>query len=84
MLNNKKMFDKWLNQRGVNEFERIEIVKNIEILSILTGIRVYNLSDFDKESVKKIIKEAKKFAGDILINKFRIALNFYLKMIAQK
>lgn len=81
MLNKKDIFSDFLSKKGLSDIEKNEIVKSIEMLSILAGIRVYNLKGFNEKSIKEIIKEVKVFVGNELIEKFKIALNFYLEMI---
>lgn len=80
MVNNKKIFSKWLDNNTTNNLHKKEVLKNLDTLSILTGIKIYDLKNFNKEFSEIIIKKAKKLTGEELIDKFKNALNLYLKM----
>lgn len=84
MANNKEAFSKWLHKNTTKNLDKKEILKDLDILSILTGIKIYDLDDFNDEFLETIIKKAKKFTGKELIEKFKTSLNLYQKMNQQK
>lgn len=84
MVNNKEAFSKWLHKNTAKNLDKKDVLKDLETLSILTGIKIYDLNSFNDEFLDTIIKEAKKFIGKELIEKFKTSLTLYKKMNEQK
>lgn len=83
MEENKTAFKNWLSNNTNNKTDKNLIIRNLNVLSILSETNIYQVTDANKNTVKKAIDKVKKFADKELIEKFEEATKLYLKMLEE-
>lgn len=83
MEENKTAFKNWLSNNTNNKTDKNLIIRNLNVLSILSETNIYQVTDANKNTVKKAIDKVKKFADKELIEKFEKATKLYLKMLEE-